>query len=100
MNIFVKIVRKVMLSVSIVYVLFILSSLFFAVKRFASFGWGVSACVFWVLIVLVVIFARDLYIKRFLALLEKASFLISSRFNWIIEDISLKDYCDSEVIEK
>lgn len=88
------------MPLSLVYVSLILFSLFFAVKRFDSFGWGTISCIFWALIVLSVIFARDLYIKYFLVLLEKISFPIAAHFNLFVEDINSNEYCDSEVIEK
>ncbi len=97
---FVKIGRKLILPASFVYIVFFLFSLFFALRRFDSFGWGTVSCIFWILVVLSVIFTKDLFVKYFLALLEKVSFSIARRFNLLAGDINSNEYCDSEFIEK
>jgi len=97
---FVKKVRKLMLPASLIYIVFFLFGLFFAVRRFYSFGWGTVSCIFWVLVVLLLVFAKDLFVKYFLALLEKISFSITRRFNSLDGNISSNEYCDSKVVEK
>lgn len=97
---FIKAVRKLILPASLVYIVFFLVSLFFAVRKFYSFGWGTASCVFWVLVILSIVFTKDLFVKYFLALLEKVSFSIARRFNFLDGNVNSNECCDSEVIEK
>jgi hypothetical protein len=89
-----------MLPVSLIYILFLLFSLLFAVRRFYFFGWGIVDCVFWVLVVLFIVFAKDIFVKYFLSLLERISFSITKRFSLFVRDSVSNEYCDSEVVEK